>query len=274
MADIDKDKPGDSDLISQYPQNERDSRSAIETILSVDHEAGSDTADDGKHTIVQLLAQSSITGVAGQGALYTKDVGSGVIELFHKDESGNETQLTDRGKIPQSSIDGGLVSGTNMVFHQASAPTGWTQDTSVNDRVLRVVDNTGTGGATGGSWTISGVTVDGHVLTNAEMPSHNHGGSTNNSTADVVGSGLDPQPGNTNTGQYEDLVDIAVTNTGSTFDFGSWTTSLRSASGNIYADNHSHGISTEGSDNAHSHGLTADGNWRPAHADVIAATKD
>lgn len=62
--------------------------------------------------------------------------------------------------------------GTKTLFYQAAAPTGWTQDTSVNDRVLRVVDSTG--GGTGGSWTISGISVDGHALSLSEIPSHAH----------------------------------------------------------------------------------------------------
>ena len=48
-----------------------------------------------------------------------------------------------------------LPSGTKAVFVQAAAPTGWTKDNANNDSVLRIVDNTGTGGATGGSDSIS-----------------------------------------------------------------------------------------------------------------------
>ena len=44
-----------------------------------------------------------------------------------------------------------FASGTKMVFYQASAPTGWTQDTasSLSETVMSVV--TGSGGGTGGS---------------------------------------------------------------------------------------------------------------------------
>lgn len=66
-----------------------------------------------------------------------------------------------------------IPSGTKMLFFQASAPTGWTQDTSQNDRVLRVVS--GAGGGTGGSWTLSGITVADHTLTVDEIPAHDHG---------------------------------------------------------------------------------------------------
>lgn len=65
-----------------------------------------------------------------------------------------------------------MDAGTRVAFHQAAAPTGWTQDVSVNDRVLRVVS--GSGGGNGGSWTISGVTVDSHTLTISEIPAHTH----------------------------------------------------------------------------------------------------
>ncbi|HEX2795702.1 MAG TPA: hypothetical protein VHN38_01345, partial [Immundisolibacter sp.] len=69
-------------------------------------------------------------------------------------------------------VDAVIPSGTKMVFAQAAAPTGWTQDASVNDRVLRVVSGAGAG--VGGSWTISGLTVGGTALTINEMPLHGH----------------------------------------------------------------------------------------------------
>jgi hypothetical protein len=85
-------------------------------------------------------------------------------------------------------------SGTKQVFYQASAPTGWTQDTAtaLGNAAMRVV--VGTGGGTGGSDTfqttfgssrstetkdlpvsgsVSG-TVGGHTLSTPELASHNH----------------------------------------------------------------------------------------------------
>lgn len=89
-----------------------------------------------------------------------------------------------------------FASGTKMVFYQASAPTGWTQDTAaaLSNTVMSVV--TGTGGGTGGSTSyfssflattnktatqpaapvtgsVSG-TVGGHTLSTPEIPSHTH----------------------------------------------------------------------------------------------------
>lgn len=71
-------------------------------------------------------------------------------------------------------------SGTKMLFAQAAAPTGWTKDTTHNDKALRVVS--GTGGAAGGSTAFSTVfasrtpagTVGGHALTVNEIPAHSH----------------------------------------------------------------------------------------------------
>lgn len=49
------------------------------------------------------------------------------------------------------------TTAVHMLFVQSSAPTGWSQVTSLDDRVLRLVDGAGAG--TGGSWTISGLTM-------------------------------------------------------------------------------------------------------------------
>jgi hypothetical protein len=76
-----------------------------------------------------------------------------------------------------------------MLFYQASAPTGFTQVTTQNNKALRVVS--GTGGGTGGSvdfttafsdksGSLSGATVGGTTLTTAQLASHNHSFQTGN----------------------------------------------------------------------------------------------
>jgi hypothetical protein len=85
--------------------------------------------------------------------------------------------------VDQSAGGYDFPSGTVMLFYQASAPTGFTQVTTQNNKALRVVS--GTGGGTGGSvdfttafsdksGSLSGATVGGTTLTTAQMPSHNH----------------------------------------------------------------------------------------------------
>ena len=70
-------------------------------------------------------------------------------------------------------------SGTRLLFNQSTAPIGWTKVTTYDDFALRVVSGSvGTGGSVVfssafSSHTMSG-TTDGHTLTIAEMPTHNH----------------------------------------------------------------------------------------------------
>ena len=96
--------------------------------------------------------------------------------------------LNSSGQVSQSGLQAGVgadfPSGTVVLFYQASAPTGWTQVTSLNDYDLRLVS--GTGGTTGGTTaystvftnqtpTISGsFSVGATTLSTAQMPSHTH----------------------------------------------------------------------------------------------------
>jgi len=114
-------------------------------------------------------------------------------------------------------------SGTLMLFQQTAAPTGWTKQTTHNDKTLRVVSGAaGSGGSTAftsvfasrtptGSVSVSGsnsggsianTTVTGSVsgsnsgggvsnttLSTAEMPSHSHGTTTGTFLIDNGGGG-------------------------------------------------------------------------------------
>ncbi len=80
---------------------------------------------------------------------------------------------------------GGFDSGTLMLFQQTAAPTGWTKQTTHNDKSLRVVSGAaGSGGATAFSSVFGSGKVSGsHTLTEAEMPAHTHNAGTSNSAA-------------------------------------------------------------------------------------------
>lgn len=65
----------------------------------------------------------------------------------------------------------GFPGGTRGLFDQATAPTGWTRDTGINDRVCRVVSGTR---ADGGTWTIGGGSLANATLSIAQLPSHDH----------------------------------------------------------------------------------------------------
>jgi len=115
-------------------------------------------------------------------------------ELITVNSSGN---LTVSGTLDATKLSGALPaisgalltnlepfpSGTKMSFFQASAPTGWTQQTgsTLSDAALRVV--TGSGGGTGGSTTFSTAFTHTHsdsfasaavTLTTSQMPAHTH----------------------------------------------------------------------------------------------------
>lgn len=153
---------------------------------------------------------------------------------------------------------GGLPSGTRVFFDQDSAPTDWTRDTGINDRVIRIVSGAR---AHGGSWTIGGLTgastntaaggtVAGVGLSTAQLAAHAHiqqkrsGGAGGGADADGLrtSGGVIPWVQSTNT---------ANAGSGSTHTHG------------FTGIGHNHPISV-----AHTPG------WRPLHRDVIVASKD
>ena len=104
---------------------------------------------------------------------------------FLAKQSGNTGGLTWTTVVSEDYIPDGSV----MAFFQASAPTGWTQVTTQNDKTLRVVS--GTGGGTGGDWAMSAgettsshaghshshtLAAGAHTLSTSEIPSHSHSG--------------------------------------------------------------------------------------------------
>lgn len=158
-------------------------------------------------------------------------------------------------------------SGTRMLFQQTSAPTGWTKDTSQDNKALRVVSGAaGSGGSVGfttafsnqntGSTQASG-TVAGHQLSLAEIPSHRH----------YLFNGGDPSS----------ITTLTSTNTGTwSGSFGGNNSYTISGSGTA-ADRGMSSLS--GSNGSHSHGFTGDWhahsiNLAVQYVDVIIATKN
>ncbi len=170
--------PADNDQVSEGALRIRNLKRDIRERAEVDHVWDS-IADSGKHkqlTFVDPLVSDPAT-VQDQGYVYTKNV-SGVVELHWKDEVGNVLALTIAGKIPGSALASNAVfpAGTKMLFQQTAAPTGWTKDVAQNDKALRVVNGTaGVGGVSPFTTVFGAGKVTGsHVLTIAEIPSHDH----------------------------------------------------------------------------------------------------
>lgn len=160
------------------------------------------------------------------------------------DPAGSTTDVKTRLAV-SIAADGSLVNfpaTTAMVFFQAAAPTGWTQDTDNDDKALRVVS--GSGGGTGGTQGLSSPpstahthATSAHTLIISEIAAHTHTVARDNTSGGAseadAGSGGAP------------LSDII---TGSTGGGGS----------------HAHGVTA-------SDGPTA---FAPQYIDVIVCTKD
>jgi hypothetical protein len=76
-------------------------------------------------------------------------------------------------------IASAFPSGTKMLFIQTSAPTGWTKDTTHNNKALRIVSGSaGSGGSVGFTTAFASKSVVGSVgnttLTTAQIPPHQH----------------------------------------------------------------------------------------------------
>ncbi len=70
----------------------------------------------------------------------------------------------------------GVPSGTKQIFVQTAAPTGWTKDTTHNDKALRVVSGTASNGGVDSFTTTfgAGKTTASHTLSTPQIPVHDH----------------------------------------------------------------------------------------------------
>jgi len=166
---------------------------AVRQRMEIDHywkDASSQT-NDGKHKKITLpILAAAPTEIASGGIIYTKDV-SAKAELFYVDEDGDEVQLTSGGATAV------IPAGTKMLFYADAAPTGWTIQNTLDDKVVFVTKGSVAGGGTGGAAHATGTwTQPTHTHTG---PSHAHtvardgwgfGGSTYNGVlgAAVAGS--------------------------------------------------------------------------------------
>lgn len=152
MSGFDPTQPSAGDYINSFPAKAQANWSAVQSAIGAEH-VPLDTGTDGTQCVHKIpVLTASPTGSEGRLAII-----SDILNWYSNGSWRNGSPIP---------------SGTKMLFAQASAPTGWTQDTTIDDKMLRVVS--GSGGGTGGSWTASGVSVAGHALTTDEIPSHTH----------------------------------------------------------------------------------------------------
>jgi hypothetical protein len=194
------------------------------SLVGIEDTAGNFTATDVEGALSEIFSDFASTS-NGLGA-----------SLIGIEDSGSRFTAT--------TVEGALVetlfpSGTLMLFQQTAAPTGWTKQTTHNNKALRVVSGTA---SSGGTTVFSSVfdsrtptgTVAGHALTISEMPAHTHNFAIINGSA-----GTRPRDGG-NSG---------TTTTGTT--------------------------ASAGSGNSHNHGWTGNAmDFDVQYVDLIIASKD
>ena len=178
-------------------------------------------------------------------------------------------------KIASGVIPAAFPSGTRMLFQQTAAPTGWTKDTTQNDKALRVVSGAvGSGGTVafstafasrGFSGTTSPETVTGTVgsttLDISQIPSHTH----------YVASGGGAGAGALSGANYVDFNYFAPTSAYSYTLYGTPAGADRGlASYNGGSGGHTHTFSG----GAHAHSFSGAIDMAVQYVDLIIASKD
>jgi hypothetical protein len=136
------------------------------------------------------LGLGGLATLSAVGAAEITDGSVGTAELA--DLSVTTGKLADSSvtaaKIASGAIPAAFPSGTRMLFQQTAAPTGWTKDTTQNDKALRVVSGAvSSGGSVAFSTAFANRTVSGNVdnftatgtivgtaLDATQIPSHSH----------------------------------------------------------------------------------------------------
>ncbi|MBT8450199.1 MAG: hypothetical protein KJO69_10940 [Gammaproteobacteria bacterium] len=149
-----------------------------------------------------------------------------------------------------------FVSGTKALFQQTSAPTGWTKDTTHNNKSLRVVTGTAGSGGTSAFTTVfgAGKTAGSHTLTSAQIPAHTHPASSG-------GAGAHNHSG------------LLTSNSGTVSQGYNRGANLGTITPLTAAGNHTHTVTVSnntGGGGSHNHSLSLD----VQYVDTIIATRD
>ena len=145
-----------------------------------------DKGDKGQKGEIGLTGGTGGTGEKGQkgeigatGAAASKGQKG---EIGNTGGTGGTGSQGDKGQKGEIGVTGTVfTSGTRMLFQQTTAPTGWTKDSSRNNRALRIVNGSVTDGGGNGfvdvlnsTVTTSNGSVSNHTLTESQIPSHYH----------------------------------------------------------------------------------------------------
>ena len=181
-------------------------------------------------------------------------------------DSGGAVYRSVGGQSPTAR--GEFASGTDMVFYEDTAPTGWTIVTAVDNHVIEVTDGSANGGSTGGTTTGSVSTETFFAITATDNESsHTHTGpSHNHKWYESIESDADDQTYNSG-GSAVDISNSAQAKTNRQFiDVG--PSSVAESLLDSWTNNA--GTGNTGTGTAHSHGIDC----RVQRAFCIIASKD
>jgi hypothetical protein len=167
-------------------------------------------------------------------------------------------------------------SGTKMLFQQTTAPTGWTKDTTHDNKALRVVTGAaGSGGSVNFTTAFSSQNVGATTLTTAQIPVHSHTFSGSGTTGNAGGhSHTINDPGHFHSNGRTSLGSADGNNPNLSSVASNTGTAVTGISINAVG-NHAHSVSVSGSTgdagsgNSHTHTL----DLAVQYVDLIICTK-
>ena len=225
----------------------------------------------------KMYRQATVMIAALAAAMAAKEIDMLDSSLANLILSLQKLRTDDEESISISTAISALIpSGAKMVFYQTSAPSGWTLDTTHNDKALRVVSSSGGGSGgthalsappalahvhTGPSHTHTGPshthTTAGHALTEAELASHYH-------TTTIVARG------NTNT-----VPGTLCRGDGTVFGTEYWDTNSKgSGTAHGHGDTGAAGTGATGASGTANTGSTTPTAFAPKYVDVIICTRN
>lgn len=178
--------PAGSEAISNGDNRIRSLKTCIKEFLLCQGSSGTEAIFPGSSSAAPIYRVRFLRGTTGSRPAASADQGIYVNTTTNTIQRCNDASWVDIATL--------IPSGTVMCFFQTAAPTGWTQVTTHNDKIMRVVS--GSGGGSGGSTALTSCWT---ATTTGSEASHTHTISGSTDSGSVGGAASGPSytgPGN------------------------------------------------------------------------------